>query len=114
MFPSVVVPAASEDCGMEHLHRGLMAEQVVQRVHRHVGPLDGVHQYRLTRFAGQGHLDQAQLGPKGPLAQKLCINRDIGMGFGGSAEGGEICGRGDGAHGQAFTRGLRVHPAQPL
>jgi hypothetical protein len=33
------------------------------------------------------------------------------MGFGGSAEGGEICSRGDGAHGQAFTRGLRGYPA---
>ena len=96
---------------VKDFHSRLVAKQIIDRFQRHIPALNRVDQDRFAILARQRHLDQAELGPKGPLAQKLCINRDIGMGFGGSAEGGEICGRGDGAHGQAFTRGLRVHPA---
>ena len=45
--------------GVENLDCRLVAEQVIQRFHRHVRTLDRVDQHRVAILAGQGRLDQA-------------------------------------------------------
>jgi hypothetical protein len=93
---------------VEDLHRRLVAEEVVERFHRHRVALDRVDQDGLTG-AGQRHLDQAELGPVGAFAQELGVDGDEGLGLGERAVGSEVFGRGDRAHGSAFR--LRGHPA---
>ena len=100
--------------GMEHLHRRLVPEQVIERFHRHLGPLDGVDKHRLARLAGQGHLDQAQLRPVGAFPQKLGIDGDVRVILGRSAEGSQVGGRRYGLHEGPAIRGLRGHPAGSL
>ena len=101
--------------GMEHLHRRLVAKEVIERLHRHLRPFDRIHQNRVAVFARQRHLDQAKLGPIGAFAQEFGVNRDIGLQFGGGAEGGEVFGRGDGTHGGLLpVDGARGYPAHPL
>ena len=96
--------------GMEDLHCLFMAEKIVERVHRHVGPVNRVYENGIAILAGQGHLDQAEPGPIGPLAQKFGIDGDIRVGFRGSTEGSEVVGRRNRKHQLPFWPS-RVRPA---
>jgi hypothetical protein len=63
---------------MEDLDRRLMAEKVVKRRQRQALG-QRIDQHRLAFLAGQRHLDQAQLGIIGPLAQEFGVDGDIGL-----------------------------------
>ena len=87
--------------GVEHLDRTGVAEQVIKRLQRQAFG-QGIDQNRLSSRGAGGRcgrkrkLDQAQLGPIGPLAQEFGIDRDIGGGFCDLAETRQVFGPGDG------------------
>ena len=69
---------------------------------------------RIAGFAGECHLDQAELGPIGPLAQKFGINGNKSFRLGSLAKGGKVFCGGNRAHRRPFAKGPRGYPAPSL
>ena len=63
---------------MEHLDHGCVAKELENGIKLHLAASDWINQNRLA-IVGQGHLDQTQARIVGSFAQKLRIDRDIGL-----------------------------------